>query len=220
MLNRGGRVLESHGGPTAEPDAQSHLTESQLAGYLDCDLRPEERLHVEFHLDACAACRGELAEIARIAASSPPLELVSKTSPRSPRRWWPIALSGALAAGLAGVLLFGRSTTEPSLRTEPVRAPVTGEGRARIEVIAPAEDASDVAAFRTFTWHRSGAGLYRFILLSESGEPLWTRETPDTSLVLPASVSLQRGHDYFWRVDAVGDGVMASTGARSLRVPP
>ena len=213
-------MFESHGGPTAEPDAQSHLTESQLAGYLDRDLRPDDRQRVELHLDVCPACRSELAEIARIAAGYQSTKPAFKTSQRSPSRWWPIALSGALAAGLAGALLLGRSTTEPSLGTQPIRAPVTGEGRARIEVIAPAADAPGVAPVSTFIWHKSSAGLYRFILLSESGEPLWTLETPDTSLTLPASVLLQPGHDYFWRVDAVGDGVMASTGARSLRVPP
>ena len=213
-------MFESHAGPTAEPDAQSHLTESQLAGYLDRDLPPEERRRVEAHLDVCASCRGELADIARMADAYQCSTPVPESVRPAPRRWWPVALGGALAAGLAGLLLFGRSGTEPSLQTQPIRAPATGEGRARIEVVAPTDDATGAPPSRTFTWHKAGADVYRFILLSKSGEPLWNRETSDTSLTLPSSVSLQQGHDYFWRVDAVGDGVMASTGARSLRVPP
>ena len=216
-------MFESHAGPTAAPDAQRHLTESQLAGYLDRDLLPEERRRVEAHLDACASCRGELADIARMAdsyQSSQSSTGVPESVRPAPRRWWPVALGGAVAAGLTGLLLFGKSSTEPALLTQPIRAPATGEGRARIEVVAPTEDASPVPPSGTFIWHKAGADVYRFILLSQSGEPLWNRETPDTSLTLPPFVLLQPGHDYFWRVDAVGDGVMSSTGARSLRVPP
>jgi anti-sigma factor RsiW len=44
----------------------SHLSENDIAGYLDADLSGEELLRVEQHLDACADCRAELVSVARL----------------------------------------------------------------------------------------------------------------------------------------------------------
>lgn len=220
MQNRGSSVLESEAGSTAESDAPTrHLTESQLAGYLEHALSASERGLVEAHLDECAACREEVVAVAGLAASYQSNAEASPASKRSRRRWWPLALGGALAASAAGLLLLRQPAKEPSPVIQSIRAPATDEGRARIEVVAPSTAAADPSSSRTFVWRRSGADSYRFFLLSESADPLWTHETSDTALILPASVSLLPGHDYFWRVDAVGDGLMASTGARLLRIP-
>jgi hypothetical protein len=57
-------------------------------------------------------------------------------------------------------------------------------------------------------------------LLAEDGEPLWTLDTSDTSVTIPASVLLQVGRTYFWRVDAVHDGVAATSGVIPFSIGP
>jgi anti-sigma factor RsiW len=199
------------------------LSPSELAGFLDRDLDSEGRRRVEAHLDDCAACRGELADVARLADAfrSPAQGIVQPQESRSRRRvWGGIALGGALAASLAMLMLLGPPAPSSSPAAQPVRAPTTGEGLARIDVLTAPEMVGGATDSLVFTWHSVGADVYRFALLSESGEPLWTRETGDTSLSLPSTVVLTPGHAYWWRVDATAEGVVATSGARLLRVSP
>lgn len=201
----------------------AHLSPNELAGFLDGELDSEARRRVEAHLDTCVVCRGELADVARLAdAFRSPAQGISKPhESRSRRRvWGGLALGGALAASLAMLLLLGPAGPKSPLPTQPVRAPTTGEGLARIDVLAVPEMVGGATDSLVFTWRSVGADVYRFALLSESGEPLWTRDTPDTSLSLPSTVVLTPGRAYWWRVDATAEGVVATTGARRLQVAP
>ena len=53
--------------------------------------------------------------------------------------------------------------------------------------------ACTVPAPRHFTWRSANADVYRIYVLTESGDPVWTTETTDTTIALPDSVSLQSG---------------------------
>lgn len=201
----------------------AHLSPSELAGFLDRELDFEGRRRVEAHLDTCSLCRGELADVARLADAfrSPPPSLAQPHESRSRRRLWRgLALGGALAASLAMLMLLGPPAPSSSPPAQPVRAPTTGEGLARIDVVTAPEMVGGATDSLVFTWHSVAADVYRFALLSESGEPLWTRDTPDTSLSLPSTVVLTPGRAYWWRVDATAEGVVATSGARPLRVSP
>jgi len=195
--------------------ALGHISDSELSGFLDDDLDPTDRRRVEAHLDACAQCRRELIEVRSLAASyRPPATLTSG------RLWARIAAGAALAAVLAAVVLLPRSNPTVPGRTDAVRTPTQAgsrEGRLRIDAVSPASDAAVAASAVVFAWHSTAADIYRLTLLTESGEPVWSLETADTSAVVPSSTPLKPGA-YFWRVDAIGDGITATTGVRRLIV--
>ena len=202
-------------------DHSTHLGPGDLAGFLDRSLDSERRQRVEAHLDDCPVCRAELVDVARLSDGfrSSVQDIAQSHQVRSRRRLFgSLALGGALAASLAALVLLGPTSPGSSLPVPPVRAPTTGEGRARIDVLTPPEMVRSDSL--VFTWHGVGADVYRFTLLSEDGEPLWAHDTPDTSQSLPHSVVLTPNRDYWWRVDATAEGVVASTGVRRLRVSP
>jgi hypothetical protein len=140
---------------------------------------------------------------------------------RTGKRWRALASVGALAAAAAvvAVLFTDRSASEDAVAPRIRDAAITAdEGRQRIAVVSPPESATVSARSAVFSWRATGADLYRFTLLSESGEPVWTHETADTTLRLPASVFPSREGAYFWRVDAIADGIAATSGARVVRM--
>ncbi len=194
-----------------------HLTPGELAGFLDRELGAAELVRVEGHLDTCEVCRRELALVARLAQDYSP----SHAGHRPPgRRWLPLILTGALAAGLGGIVLLRRNVNSSRSVEQPVRSAAAGEGRARIETVAPADNGSIPPGRIRFVWHGLSTDLYRITLVTESAEPIWTSETVDTSVVLPDSIPLVRGHPYFWHVDAISAGISASTGSHRFLVAP
>ncbi len=216
-----------------------HLTEREIAGFLDRDLVAAERRVVEEHLDRCAGCRRELAAVARLVDSpagiaekgaygagvAPAAESAGEGAAGRAfghrRRSWAAPVAALAAAAVAAILLIGPGSdptpTAPVLRA-PDRADVSGRPGG-IEVASPAERIEANGAPVAFVWRPSGASdIYRFSLLAEGGEPIWSAETADTTVSLPAGVTLKPGRTYFWRVDAIADGVVLTTGARRLEV--
>lgn len=201
--------------PPADEDRPGHLSPSDLAGFIDRDLEPVERRRIEAHLDQCAECRSELIETRHLTdayAGRTPATL------RSLRRWW---VPAALAAGLATLLLLPRSSTAPGSLREPTRAApaVDGEDTPRISIVAPAENATVAADAVVLTWHATTADAYRIVVSSDDGDPVWTGETADTTLRLP-STALRSAQTYFWRVDAIANGITATTGVHRLLISP
>jgi hypothetical protein len=94
------------------------------------------------------------------------------------------------------------------------------EGPVRIRTIEPAGAAIAADGPIVFTWESVGADLYRVTILTENGEPIWSQETPDTSVVVSDRTSLSSGATYFWRVDVVGGSIVASTGANPFVISP
>jgi hypothetical protein len=190
----------------------AHLSDIELAGFVDNRLNPAARRLAVAHLDSCAECRAELIATA---------ELVSRHhSPavtRSTR--WAVAAGLAMAAGLAGIFLY-RGPLGLDAPATTVRTPVvsSADAQPRISTVNPRDGATLQTAEHRFTWHAYEADNYRFLLLGEDGTPLWTADTHDTSIVLPAEVPLTGGRTYFWRVDAHADGITASTGTMRLQV--
>jgi hypothetical protein len=207
---RDDRPGQSIGAPT------DHVTASELAGYVDNDLEPAARVRVEAHLDACTECRHELVEVRRVAQSF-------RGASRWPSwAWTRLAAGIAVAAGVTLVLLIPGSRSLGPRRAEPVRS--SGQrggtdGRLRIDIVSPTADMPIPASALTFTWHAAAADLYRVTLLTESGEPLWTYETTDSSARIPAATRVRPGN-YFWRVDAIGAGITATTGVQRLVIGP
>jgi hypothetical protein len=204
---------------TSEP---AHLNANDLAGYLERQLDSAQQQRIVAHLDGCAVCREELAQVARLVdaiGGAGPAPATAR-APASRPLWMRLALGSAIAAGLGFVVFRALGPVESVPVVAPVRAPATGEGLGRIEVLFPSDSPGIGSDSLVFRWRSVGADVYRFALLSESGEELWTGETQDTAISLPPSLVLTPGGGYWWRVDAVADGITASTGARPLRFSP
>ena len=188
-----------------DPNAGSmHLEPHQVAAYVDGRLDAQEAARLEAHLAQCDECRNELIEVRRLL-------------PGTARRWrWPAV--GALAAAAVLLLVLGRSVDRGDRST--VRG---GEGQpAAPAVMSPADGATLPTGTAWFLWRGvRGAAAYRFTLTDERGDQVWSTESADTALALPASVHLQRGHGYYWSVDVLlADGRSATTGFRGFRVAP
>ncbi len=207
-------MVESKVSPPSGNHEAGHLTESVLAAYLDHDLSPEERRRVEQHLDECVECRTELVASFRINESL----TQHRTVKQHARRWW---IAAALAAGVTAIVVIPRIWLSPPAPAVTMRTPpADGEGEPRITVIAPAENAVVTPRRVVFTWHAVAADLYRISLLTDDGRPLWTVETPDTTVAPPDSLALEGSHWYFWRVEAIGAGIAATTGVHRLQIAP
>lgn len=198
----------------------AHLSDSDLAGFVENRLDPAARRWAVAHLDTCDECRADLIAITGLVSGAPVSSSHRLIVSSHRRRAWTLAGAGALAAGLAGILVY-RGAIDSGTSTETVRTPVIGSADAapRIVAVGPRDGASLQAdSSRSFTWRAYEADNYRFLLLEEDGTPLWTFDTHDTVLVLPPDVSLVGGRTYFWRVDAHADGITASTGTMRLQV--
>lgn len=212
-------MAEFQGISTSDKRQVDHLTAEQIAAYLDHDLTESTRDGVEKHLETCAQCRAELHAAAQLVDSWAPPLAERQVHLRRRTRLLPFTLIGTFAAAAAALIVFTGPRLLTSARQSDVsRAPVSSEGRSHLEVISPNPD-SIVAAHRLiFAWHASPASLYRVTVLTESGEPIYSAETQDTSLVLPDSVRLSPERIYFWRADGTGNGIVSSTGAALLRI--
>jgi hypothetical protein len=206
------RVTDPTGRPT-DIGGTEHLTDAELAGYVDHDITPEERRRVEVHIDQCAECRAEIVALSRIAHP----EASGAGSGVARRRWWWLPAAAA-AVIVAGVSLPRLTTTPLSPDTAQRSRRTDADGRSRFAAVAPASDTTVRDSPLAFTWHATDADAYRFILTTEGGDPVWRKDTGDTSLVLPDSVALQPGHAYFWQVEAIAKGITATTEVRRLQI--
>jgi anti-sigma factor RsiW len=227
--------------------ALRHLTDSELAGYLDEDLPAGERTRVEEHLEDCDACRAELVATARLLApgwdqSAPPdavaepepLAGPEPTVPGGPegpgleapahggRSRWRVpgrVVGLAAAAGLAALLLVRQDQT-PAGQPGSERERLVTEGVDRLVVHAPPEAGAVARRELRFTWADHGTGSYRITVTAEDGRLVWSQTLADTTIAPPAALELDAGQRYFWYVDAIRAGVIARTGAHSFLVTP
>ena len=209
---------------------KGHLTASELAGYVDHALDADAHRAAEEHLEQCAQCRHEAMAIMTVAesyeANAPVVEVSTRSaataSARSRSGWRRVAIgSGVLAAGLV-LSVVARQPNGRDEQIAAVRAPHTSArtGETVMAAAAPADGATIPARGTVFSWHRATADTYRFTVATQSGEPVWSRETSDTSVTLPATVSLEPGRSYFWHVEAIADGIVAASAARQFLVAP
>ena len=203
-------------GPTGhdtEANGLAHLSDAEIAGYLDQALAPGERRQVETHIERCAACRGEIVALSRITHAEP----VRAKPPQRRSRWW---IAAAAAAVIAAIMLPRLTNNAPAPdTTERARRVTDTDGRSQLDVVSPSDGIVPSAPL-VFTWRAANADIYRFVVLTERGDVVWTADIGDTTIALPDSVSLQPGHAYFWRVDAIGNGIAATTNQRRIEIPP
>lgn len=203
-----------------------HLSDGDIAGYLDQHLPPEDRARVEAHLDACSQCRTALIDVQRLSDSYAPGETGATASSARhapapviriiPRRRWGRRVAGAVAvaAGLTVVAIVRR---DPEVASA-VRSEAALPAAATVVALSPEDGARVGEAHPVFRWRAPGHALFRFVLLDSTGAPVWVEETTDSALTLSPEVILRPGESYFWRVDAIADGIAGSTTANRFNV--
>jgi putative zinc finger protein len=199
--------IRREGGRTVE----SHLTMEQVVAAIDGRVNPAERSVIDAHLAGCARCRAEYVQVSLLAKSAPPI-----VGPR--RRWLPTAgLTTAAAIILAVALPLGRhqrSALQPASQRAAANESV-------VEIVEPAPTAAVSRDSLRFTWHAASGPTYRLIVTDSTGAELYSRPTPDTTLVLPSTVALHPGAPYFWFVDELrADGSAISSPASSFSIRP
>lgn len=183
--------------------SNEHMTDTQIASYLDHRLREDERERFESHLAECAECRTAVVESEK---------LLKRVRPRRGMKTL-IALSVA-AVVLVGVRLEVIPRNPQIVPETRATTPVTGA----LGVYGPIGEVSGRGL--RFVWSPIvGAVSYRLVVTDASSRPVWSTTSPDTVVALPANVGLHTGESYFWIVDGLAsNGITHSTGVREFRV--
>jgi anti-sigma factor RsiW len=222
--NRDDVLRNHHDGGGRE--ASDHPPESMLAGYLDGHLTESERAEVELHLDQCGECRDAVAETVAV-LDGPDVSFGKRggqPARRRDRRFLYVAAGALLAASVAIIVVrqfrLADSDVDAGTRTRDAAPPTLEDRIAPLAAVAPRDGSTQVGPQPRFTWRSASVNRYGFRLLAADGAPVWSHETSDTSVTLPPDVRLERGRSYFWRVDALATGIVASTRAQQFTVSP
>lgn len=163
-----------------EPRDQ-HLTEAEVAGYVDRRLHGFELTNAEGHLAECGECRSEVVAVGRVVRGL------------RQRKRWTIAVPLAAAAVLAFLLLPRPSSDHPVLR-EPVVTTIIAP--------TPITPRGQVAEVSLIAWSSvPGATRYEVTVFDSAGTIAWESSGVDSTARVPRN-ALARGRPYYWKVAA------------------
>jgi anti-sigma factor RsiW len=187
----------------------SHLSVDEAASYIDGTLSDDAREVIERHLAECESCREEVAASARLVASVP----------TQARRGVPWRLVLPLAAGILVAVMIRRPASRPD--AAPIERGGAADGSA-IALVAPVSGAPLVAGRTRLVWRAlDDSVLYNVVLKDAAGAKVWSGETADTMLAVPAGVQLRVGEQYVLRVDGQRtDGSSVSSAEVSVKASP
>lgn len=202
-----------------------HLSEYDIACYLDQTLTPNERARIDAHLASCGACSEALAEAfvmmeALEATSDVPSvpaaiqQRVGKLAgPLHAERKWSTPLGMRLALGSLVALVIVLGWWQPWAGTPEVEFRSEASASA-FSAIAPADGTAIDEVPIQFIWFDvPGVRGYQIHVYTEEGEQRWEHQTTESHLDwTPEDGLLEPGNRYFWRVQAIqADGAMMST---------
>ncbi|HUF27868.1 MAG TPA: hypothetical protein VMM18_12910 [Gemmatimonadaceae bacterium] len=166
-----------------------------IAALAEDGLEPRLRADVLPHVAGCASCRSAVASVAR-ALESPSITRELAAVRRVPRRG---LLTYAVPIAAAAVLLLLAIPHRVDDPLPPHRAaPITASPAPT--AVWPVGVVSGAPSLR---WTAvSGADRYRVTLFDAEGTVLHETELDGTITQLPASVVLDSGRPYWWRVEA------------------
>ena len=196
----------------------SHPESARVAAFLDGRLNARDRDVIVAHLADCSDCREEVVQLRQALASVPPYARSKRLS---------LAWS---AVGLAALLFVALWLPRPNtgsavsdvddqrIRVDSARVPT--DAVPPILLVEPADEGSLSASDRALRWHSSGAdAMYGVTVQDTTGSTVWFSTSADTTTAIPDSVSLARGHRYYWTIDARrADGLTARSQVQSFIV--
>jgi hypothetical protein len=186
-------------------DLPDHTSSEELAAYLNGSVGVAGRDAIEAHLLECPECRRDVWLSRQI--------LRRHRMRRRALTFGPVAVAAAIAFVMIAQVRSDDSTVDERLRNQGTAGADTATS---IQIVTPRNDSTVEARTLAFVW-RSEAGrpLYQLSLTDGSGKAIWSVETTDTTMSLPASVSLIPARTYFWTVDALAaDGRSLTTRAQ------
>jgi hypothetical protein len=193
-----------------------HLTESDIALFVEGISAENDRRRIEHHLAQCASCVEQVAALVKLRdVPEVPLRLDEATVQRAERFGKRSSLlsflltdhgapfvryafvSMLIVAGIAiPYFLFFSGDDSRQFRSPDVASPVP--------MMSPADGAGVSVADLVFRWSSvAGSLTYRFTLSELSGKELWSTTLRDTSVVLPPFIAIHAGNRYLWRVEVV-----------------
>ena len=183
------RATELH-----SPPGPACLDELGIAAAVD-GTAPRESIE---HLSRCAACRTQVAHLARLVEDDSVAREVNRLEARGNLRWPPLRMLAGVAAAAALVVallpLLPATDAGDGFRDE------TYAGAIAPVLTAPQTSAGVLASLR---WSRvQGATEYRVTVFDEEGGLVWSAETADTTVPVPPDTKLVGGVPYWWRVEA------------------
>ena len=211
-----------------------HLTEYDIASYLERKGVPEQRLRMEQHLADCAACAADLAAAVRVVNS------VEKTDPpelpdpifrkalraRAQKKPWSLnffhssppfryALAGILVASVGWWAVTSTRQEQPSRFRSSSPSPM-------VELVHPPDEAVITALPVRFQWQPSSNALqYRLTLFDDEGTRIWQGESAGSHLTTHATVAFEGGKIYLWTIEAIlSNGLTLTSNLSSFRYAP
>jgi predicted anti-sigma-YlaC factor YlaD len=185
-------------------EANGHMTDMLIAGYLDRRMSDVDCERFESHLSECPECRQALIE-----AES----LLKRVRPA----WRGNTIVALIAAAFVLVAIDLKVQHKNDVSAPITTRAVTATDRG-LTAYGPSGEVRRSGL--RFVWTPlAGAISYRILLVDASSRPVWSAAATDTSIALPAKVLLSPGENYLWAVDALAaDGTTHSTGLREFRV--
>jgi hypothetical protein len=184
-----------------------HMTDLELAAYLDGSLGKADQSRVEDHLASCAECRNHV-----VSAKA----LLGRTQPRS-RPVFGVAAALAAAAVVAFLLANPRSLQRQRPDTSLIRAESSHSG-----LTAYTPSGQIPRSNLSFVWGAAPAATaYRLTVTDDGGATIWSVSAVDTTATMPDAIRVVPGKQYYWVVDALAaDGSTVSTGLRNFDIRP
>jgi hypothetical protein len=115
---------------------------------------------------------------------------------------WAMPATALIAAAIVTVVML-RPPKEPDLQANAGRQPVIYRSQ-EVQVISPVGDVQQVP--RVLQWQTfPGTGIYKVAVMEVDNSVLWTGETAETTVEIPASVRAKMlpGKPILWQVTAV-----------------
>lgn len=187
-----------------------HLTEAEIAQYVEAGLTAAQEERVRVHCSQCDRCRAQLAALARL-----PRVLETSDAPALDER----AFARALAAGSSATLRQGilhRTTARFALAATILlllgvsyvllEAPTPERFRDRSSEngswsLVPEDGGAVAGSPPTLRWSRLRHSIgYIVSVHHQNGTLLYQGRTTDTLLALPDDIRLEPGETYLWSV--------------------
>lgn len=185
------------------PHVGPHLTDAQVAAFIDGSLAGPDRLSAAAHLAACDECRDEIVSASSLAASIP----------RRNRGRLPLVFATmAAAAAVLAVLWLPPKTNLDQQMLE--RAADKSPG---VVVASPADGTIVDSDSVTLSWQGKSDASYRVTITDAGGRTLWTTTTTESHARVPDGELPADSSIVYWYVDALrADGTSVSSGLQSF----